>query len=250
VAARHADVLVQRRIAVDRRLLRRHDSVRQRVDARDRQGQCLRPAKFLGPQVVHVRRRPHRVGDQPVQRLDEGGRLAAGGIEGHGAAEGDHRPDALRGLVRSVHGEQTAQAPADEAHLPAVLVMHVADLLLQRGRVPAAEADVAPEAPGLHLVAPVLQEELEHDQRSLVRHESRKQQHRVAIAAPSVGEHGQKPRQRGHLEDGARLDQLVQQGGLSDVRFSRGHLRSGRLSTGVATNPSPPSAWAPALRMT
>jgi len=67
--------------------------------------------------------------------------------------------------------------------------VHVADLLLQRAGVPAVESDVAAKAPRLDLVAAVLQKQLEHDQRALVRHEARQQQHRVAVAARRAGQH-------------------------------------------------------------
>jgi len=162
--------------------------------------------------------------NQAIERLDERRRLAACGIEGHGTAERDHGTDALRCLMCAVHGEQAAQAPAHEAHRPAALVVHVADLLLERSGVPAVESDVAPESPRLDLVAAVLQKELEHDQRALVRHEAGQQQHRVAVAARRSGEHRKVPRQRCHLEQGTRLDDLVQQAGLADVGLSSSHL--------------------------
>lgn len=180
-------------IAVDRRFLRRHDAIRQGIDAGDRHRQRLGQAQILGPQVRDVRRGPHRVRDQAVERLHERRRLASRGIEGHGTAQGDHRSHALRRLVRAVHGEHAAQAPSHEAHPPAALVVHVADLLLEGAGMPVAEAHVAPEAPGLDLVAAVLQEEPERDQRHLVRHESRQQQHRVAIASRRTCEEGQVP---------------------------------------------------------
>jgi len=249
VAARHADVLVQCRIAVDRRLLRRHDAVGQRIDARDRHRQRLWPAQVLGTQMRHVRRGSHRVRDQPVERLHERRRLAAGAIERHRAAKRDHRADALRRLVGAVHGEHAAEAPADEAHLAATLVVQVANLLLQRTRAPAAETDVAPEAPGLHFVAAVLQEQLEHDQRRLVRHESRQQQHRVAVAARRPGEDGQVPRQRSHLEQGARLDQLVPQQRLADVCLSRGHRAVGLAERASGQRNAPRSAQPTKCRM-
>ena len=87
----------------------------------------------------------------------------------------------------------------------------------------AAKADVAPEAPGLDLVATVLQEELQHDHRRLVRHESGQQQHRVAVAARRLREQGQIPGQRGQLEKDARLDELVNQAGLAYVLLSGCH---------------------------
>jgi len=223
VAARDAHVLVQLRVAVDRGFLRRHDAVGERVQARDRHRQRLRAAQVLRAQVRHVGRRPHRVGDQPVERLDQRRRLAPRRIEGHRAAERDDRADALRVFVRRVHREHSAQAPADETHLAAAAMVQIADLLLQRRGVPVAEADVAPEAPGLHLVAAVLEEQLQHDHRALVGHESRQQQHRVAVAARRKAEQRQRPRQRRHLDEDPRLEQLVQQVGLADVAFSGGH---------------------------
>jgi len=165
--------------------------------------------------------------DQAIQRLDERRRLAAAAIERHRTAEGDDRADALGRLVRAVHGEHATQAPAQQAHLAAALVVHVADLLFERAGVPAAEADVAPEAPRLNLVAAVLQVELEHDQSALVGHEAGQQQHRVAVAARRAGQHREVPRQRCCLEHGARLDHLVQQAGLADVGLSSGHRASG-----------------------
>ena len=55
VAAGHADVLVQRAVAVDRRLLRRHDAVGHRVQAGDRHRQLLPPAQVLGARLRQVR---------------------------------------------------------------------------------------------------------------------------------------------------------------------------------------------------
>jgi len=237
VTARDADVLVQRGIAVDRRLLRRHDAVGARVDARDRHGEVLRPAQVLRAQVRDVRRGAQRMHDQPIERLDERRRLAAARVERDRAAERDDRAHALGRLVRGVHREQAAEAPPDEAHLVAAAVMHVAQLLLERGRVPAREADVAAEAPGLHLVAAVLEEELEHDERALVRHEAGKQQDRVPVAARRAGEQRQRAGQRRGLEERARLDQLVQQSRLADVGFADGHrgrARSGVFESGAA----------------
>jgi len=205
VAARHADVLVERRIAVDRRLLRRHDSVGKGVDAGDRHGQHFASAQILRAQLRKVGRRPHRVHDQAIERLDERRRLASGGIHRHGASERDHRADALRGFVGAVQREHAAEAPAQETHLAPAPVVQVADFLVERVGVLAGKADVAPEAPGLDFVAPVLQEELEHDQGRLVRHEARKQQHRVAVPAWRPGKYRQIPGQRGHLEKGTRL---------------------------------------------
>jgi len=113
------------------------------------------------------------MGNEPIKCLDERRRLAAPAVEAHGTAERDHRTGALRCLMGTVHGEHTAEAPAHETHRAAALVVHVTDLLFERAGVPAVESDVAPEAPCLNFVAAVLQEELEHDERALVRHEAR-----------------------------------------------------------------------------
>lgn len=239
MAAGDADVLVQPRDAVDRRFLRRNDAVGERVDARDRHGQRLRKAQRLRPVVRRVRRRAHRVRDQPVERLDERHRLAPRGVERHRTAERDHRADALRSLVRAVHREHPAEAPAHQAHLAPALVVHVADLLLQGGRVPAGESDVAPEAPGLHLVAAVLEEDPEREERPLVRHEARKQKHRMPVAPRSEREHGHRPRQCGGFEERARLDQLEQQRRAAGVGFACGHGIGGRRSTGAQTGRQP-----------
>ena len=214
---------MQRRIAVNRRLLRRHDAVRQGIDAGDRHGKRLRLAQVLRAQVRDMRRRAHRVRDQAVERLHQRRRLASGGIEGDRAAQRHHRADALRRLVGAVHGEHAAQAPPDEAHPAAAAVVQVADLLLEGAGVPAAEADVAAEAPGLHLVAPVLEEELERDQGHLVRHEPRKQQHGMAVAPRRPGEDRQVGWQRDQFEQHPRLDELVEQVRPADVRVSLGH---------------------------
>ena len=45
-----------------------------------------------------------------------------------------------RRLVRAVQREHAAQAPADQAHLASALVVQVADLLLERAGMPAAES--------------------------------------------------------------------------------------------------------------
>jgi hypothetical protein len=71
--------------------------------------------------------------------------------------------------------------------LAAGAVVQVADLLLQRLRMAALEADVAAQAPGLHVVAAPAQEQLQRRQRALVAHEARQQQHRVAVAAWQPG---------------------------------------------------------------
>jgi hypothetical protein len=96
----------------------------------------------------------------------------------------------------------------------------------------AAKADVAPEAPGLDFVAAVLQKELQHDHRRLIRHEARQQEHGVAVAARRAREQRQMPRQRGQLEDAARLHELVQQARLANVCLSRCH-RGSRVLTCV-----------------
>jgi len=101
--------------------------------------------------------------------------------------------------------------------------MHVADLLFERAGVSAAEADVASEAPRLHLVAAVLEKQLQRDQRLLIGHEPRQQQHRVAVAALRARQPRQAPRQRGNLDEGTRLDDLVQQARPADVAVSLGH---------------------------
>jgi len=102
-------------------------------------------------------------------------------------------------------------------------MVDVADLLLERGGVPAAESDVAPEAPGLHLVAAALQEELERHERHLVGHEARQQQDRVAVPPRRTRERRQACGERHHLQEGAGLEELVEEAGLSDVRVSAGH---------------------------
>jgi hypothetical protein len=103
--------------------------------------------------------------------------------------------------------------------------------------MPAAEAHVAAEAPGLDLVAAALEEELEGDERHLVRHESRQEQHGVAVAAARAREDREAPGKRGHLEERARLHELVDEAGLADVSMSLGHgfrsrppARGGRLA--------------------
>jgi len=71
VAAGDADVLVHRRVAVDRRLLWRHDAVGHRIQAAHRHRQRLALTQLLGARLHHVRIRPERMRNQPVQRLHE-----------------------------------------------------------------------------------------------------------------------------------------------------------------------------------
>jgi hypothetical protein len=111
--------------------------------------------------------------------------------------------------------------------------MHVADLLLERVGVLAAKADIAPEAPGLHFVAAVLQEELQRDHRHLVGHEPRQEQHRMAIAARHPHEQGKVPGQDRQLEQRTPLEELVKQPGLADVGLSDGHRSSSVQASAV-----------------
>jgi len=228
VAAGNADVLVQRRVTVDRRFLRRHHAVAERVEARQRHRQGLPAAQLLRADLHRVNGRAHRVRDEPVQGLHEPRRLAALRIDRHRAAERDHGSNALRRLIGPVEREQPAEAPSDEAHLAAALEVHIADLLLERVRVLGAEADVAAKAPGLHVVAAVPEEELQREHRGLVGHEARKEQHRVTVAARRPEEHGQMPRERGHFQERARLRELVDEARFADVRMSRGHWSSSK----------------------
>ena len=214
------------RVAIDGRLLRRHDAVGQRVEAGDRHRQHLRAPHPARVQVRVLRAGAHRVRDEAVERLHERGRLAARGIDRDRAAERDRAAHALGRHVGAVHREHAPQAPADQAHLAPALVVHVADLLLERVRVAAAKADVAPEAPGLDLVAAALQEELERDHRRLVGHEAGEEQHRVAVAARRAREQRQVPRERGRLEQPPAFGQLVDQVGLAHVGVTGGHERS------------------------
>ena len=61
------------------------------------------------------------------------------------------------------------------------------------------------------------------NQRLLVGHEARQQQHRVAVTLRRARQPRQTPRQRRHLDERPRLDDLVQQAGPADVTVSLGH---------------------------
>ena len=124
----------------------------------------------------------HGVRDQPVHGFHDRWRLAAFSVHAHRAAQRDDLAHALTGLVRAVEREHTTQAPAHQADLAPGLVMQKADLLLQRLRVAAAKAHIAPEAPRLHLVATVGQVGLQRKERAFVAHEAGHQEHRVAVA--------------------------------------------------------------------
>jgi diacylglycerol O-acyltransferase len=173
VAAPDAHVLVQRRVAFERGLLRRDHAVAERIQAADRQWQTLALAHRLGTRLHRVCRRTQRMGHQPVQGLQQRRYRAARGIDGDRAAQRHDVAHAVHGLVGAVQREHTAQAPAHQADLAPALVVHVADLLLDGRRMPRSEADVAPQAPGLHRIAAVAQEQLERYQRAFAAHESR-----------------------------------------------------------------------------
>ena len=223
MTAGDADVLVQRRVTVDGGFLRRHHAVAQRIQAAHRHRQLLAFAQLLGARLHGVGVGAHGVGNQPVQRLHERRRLAAFGVHAHRAAQGDDATHALRRLMRAVEGEHATQAPADQAHPAPALVMQPADLLLQGLRMPALEAHVAAEAPGLHVVAAAAQEEFQREQRDLVGHEAGQQQHRVAVAARRQHQSRHRIRQESHLEQRPPLGQRVQQMRFPLVRMARIH---------------------------
>jgi len=163
------------------------------------------------------------VGHQPVQRLQQRRHGAAGRVDADRAAQRDDVAHALGGLVRAVQREDTAQAPAHQADLAAALVVHVADLLLDRRGVPGPEADVAPEAPGLHRIAAAAQEDLQRHQRALGTHEAGQQQHRVAITARRVHQQRQGIGQRRDLQERPGFEHRAEQAGFAFMGNSRGH---------------------------
>jgi len=220
VAARHPDVLVQRRVSLDRRLLRRHDAIGQRIEAAHRNRQPF--AQLARARLHRMGAWPHRMGDQPVQRPEQHRRLASLRIDRHRTAERDDVAHAFRRLMGAVQGKQSPQTPADQAHPAAGAVVQVADLLFKRRRMLVLEADVAPEAPGLDLVSALAEEPLQHEQRRLVAHEAGQQQHRMAVAARGRGEQRQRPRQQGHLQQRARLDRLEQRMGAARMAVAAG----------------------------
>ena len=173
-----------------------------------------------------MRHRAERVRDHPVQRLHRGRRAAAFWVDAERAAERDHAAYAFGRLVRAVEREDAAQAPADQAHLAAALVVQVADLLLERLRVAGVKADVAAEAPRLHRIAAVLQVPLQREQRRLVAHEAGQQQHRMAVAARRGHQRRQHRRQRRQLEQRAPLRHRMKDVRRAAVRVSLGHARS------------------------
>jgi len=228
VAAGHADVLVQRaRLgvagAVQGRLVRRHHAVGLGVEAGHRHRR--RGAQHARIDVRRMGDRPHRMRDQPVERLDQGRRVAALRIAADRAAERHHAAHALRHLVRGEHREDPAQAPADEAHRAAMAVVQEAHLLLERAGVLALEADVAPEPPVVDLVAAIAQIVLEHRHRAGIADEARHQQHRMAVAARRGHQQRQRGRQQRGLEQRPVLEQRPQQAGRAG-RLARGGHRS------------------------
>jgi len=109
--------------------------------------------------------------------------------------------------VRGVVTVDAAEAPADDAHLAAVLVVQVAHLLLERLAELELEARVLPEAPGLHVVAARAQESLEPDHGGVAGGEAGHQQHRVPVAAWRGVEDRQERRQHCGLQQGTSLEQ-------------------------------------------
>jgi len=223
MAAADPDVLVQRRVAGNRGFLGRHHAVAQGIQATHGHGQLLALAHGLGTRLHRVGRRAHRVGHQPVQGLDQRRRRASGCIDADRAAQRDHVAHAFARHVRAIHREHTAQAPADQADLAAALVVHVADLLFDGRCVAGAEAHVAAQPPGLHIVAAPTQEQFQPDQRHLAAHEPWQKQHRMPVPArrerqerPSVGKHEQ-------LENRAGFEHRAEQTRLANVGMSFCH---------------------------
>jgi hypothetical protein len=62
----------------------------------------------------------------------------------------------------------------------------------------------------MDVVTLALQEELQRDQGFFVGHETRQQQHRMAVAARRLHQQRQRSRQQRHFEQGARLQQRGQ----------------------------------------
>jgi len=223
VAARHADVFVPRRVALDGGLLRRHHPVAERVQAAQRRHQGLALAQAPGLRVQAVHLGAHRMGDQPVHRLHQRGRGTAFGVDADRAAQRDDAAHAFLRLLRAIEREHPAQTPADQADLAARLVMQVADLLFQRIGVLGLKAQIAAQAPGLGGVAALAQIALQHPQRQLAAHEARQQQHRMPVAARCVGQQRQRAGQQGQFQERAQLQRRVQPARVTAVTVSLGH---------------------------
>ena len=139
---------MQRRVAIHGGFLRRHHAIAQAIQATERHGQCTLLQQDLARRLVFVHDGAHGVGHQPIHGLEQTGHVAlALGIHANRAAQGDHAAHALRGLACAIHGEDTAQAPADQADLAARGVVDVANLLLQRFGMLGLKPHVAAKAP-------------------------------------------------------------------------------------------------------
>jgi hypothetical protein len=103
-------------------------------------------------------------------------------------------------------------------------MVQVADLLLEGRGVLVLETHVAPEAPGLDLIAALFQEGLQNEQRRLVAHETGQQQHRMPIAARCRGQQRPRPWQQGRLQEGARFDRLEQRMRTAGVAMTAGRV--------------------------
>jgi len=213
VAAGHANVFVHCRIAIDGGFLRRHHTVGERVKTAHRDRRNFFLAQLAHTWLHRVRCRTQRMGDQPVQGLHHRRRLAAFGIDADRAAQRDQHAHTLRRLMRTVQPEHAAQAPAHQAYLTPALVVQVADFLFQSRRVFVLEAQIAPQAPGVNVIAAIAEKQLQCHQRDLACHEARQQQHRVAVTLRRTQQQWQRVRQGGHFQQGAELGGRMQRMG-------------------------------------
>ena len=162
-----------------------------------------------------------RVRDQAVQRLHEGGRAAAVGVDANRAAQGDDAAHALRRLVGTVEGEDAAQAPADQAHLAAAEVMQPADLCSSAWACRAGSRRCG-RNPRCGRRNPGCPERIQREQRGFVGHEAGQQQHRVAVACGAPIRPGP-CRAAGDLEHRPPLGQRIEQAGFALVRVAFAH---------------------------
>jgi hypothetical protein len=109
--------------------------------------------------------------------------------------------------VSRVEAVDAAEAPADEADLAPVLVVQVAQLLLERMAELELEAGVLAEAPRHDIVAAGAQEDAETHQGGVRGAEPGHEQHRMAVAAWGRLQQRQEERQGPDLEQRPAFEQ-------------------------------------------
>jgi hypothetical protein len=230
VAARHLDALALRALDLAA-ALPGDDAIGPAVDRRrgDRQrGRELAPHLLLVRQRAALGAPAEEAGD--VDGVDVAER----------ARERDHQAHRLREAPSQLARVDAAQAPADEAHAPAVAPVEVAEPRDHRRRPLGRRPQVAPQVPAVGAVPPPAQEAAHRAGREVARAEAGEDQDRMAVAPRRAVEHRQRGHDAGQLEEGTPLEPEEVAGGRRDAR---GGVHGERLGGAAPAVKSSAARW-------